>query len=82
MAMRLNESWKRQQIELVDNWKKAEGNKPVITLDTEFSLAAKWMILFLTECNIPFKVIQLGAGVKRITTDVDVCPKCHGTGRC
>jgi hypothetical protein len=27
-------------------------------------------------------VIQLGAGVKRVTTDVHTCPKCNGTGRC
>jgi len=38
--------------------------------------------LQLTSAGVPFKVIQLGAGVNRVTTETDQCPKCHGTGKC
>lgn len=41
-----------------------------------FNSAAQWLITTLATENIPFKVYNLGAGVKRITTDVDTCPCC------
>jgi len=63
-------------------WKQAEGNKPIICVNTSFNLAVQWLVLRLTEASIPFRLIQLGAGVKRVTTETDQCPKCHGTGRC
>lgn len=40
------------------------------------ALPAKWLILRLTEKNIPFRVYSLGAGIRRITTDTDSCPCC------
>jgi hypothetical protein len=63
-------------------WKQAEGTKPTICVDTSFNQAVQWLILRLTEADIPFRLIQLGAGVKRVTTETDQCPKCHGTGKC
>ncbi len=44
--------------------------------------AAQWLIEWLANRRIGFKVINLGAGVRRITTYTEVCPKCNGTGRC
>ncbi len=46
------------------------------------SASQKELINLLARCEIPFRVIPLGCGVKRITTEVDVCPKCNGTGKC
>jgi len=43
---------------------------------------AKWLVASLAKKNIGFRVHNLGAGVKRITTETDLCPKCHGSGRC
>jgi hypothetical protein len=40
------------------------------------TVAAQWLITFLSTKNIPFKVFYLGAGVKRITTETDTCPCC------
>ncbi|RJR46036.1 MAG: hypothetical protein C4576_11445 [Desulfobacteraceae bacterium] len=50
--------------------------RPKIDETLSFNAAAQWLITFLSNRNIPFKVVQLGAGVKRITTDTDTCPFC------
>ena len=44
--------------------------------------AQKDLIALLARFGRAFKVISLGCGVKRITTEVNVCPKCNGTGKC
>lgn len=43
-----------------------------------FNPAAKDLIQELDRRGIMFKVYNLGAGVKRITTDTDTCPCCKG----
>lgn len=43
---------------------------------TSFNLAIQWLICRLTRDNIPFKLYNLGAGVKRLTTKTDTCPCC------
>ena len=40
------------------------------------------LIALLARFSRSFKVINLGAGVKRITTEVNTCSKCNGTGEC
>lgn len=40
------------------------------------NMAAQWLITYLTVHNKPFKVYNLGAGVKRITTETETCPCC------
>ena len=47
-----------------------------------YNPSIQWLITYLTSINLSFKVINLGAGVKRITTDTSICPKCGGTGKC
>ena len=42
----------------------------------KYNINAAWLIATLSERNIPFRVSNLGAGVKRITTDTDTCPCC------
>jgi hypothetical protein len=39
-------------------------------------LAAQALIEWMSKNNIAFKVYNLGAGVKRITSDTDICPCC------
>jgi hypothetical protein len=41
-----------------------------------FNKAAQYLIQILTKYNRPFKIYNLGAGVKRITTNTDTCPCC------
>lgn len=71
----LREEWKELQRRLIANGK-------FIQHDCIRKDAAQFLVLELSQFNIPFKVINLGAGVTRITTEVDTCPKCKGTGKC
>ncbi len=43
---------------------------------------AKWLIGCLAELDKPFRVVNLGGGVKRIILEKKVCPKCGGRGYC
>lgn len=54
----------------------------VFTKVTGCNVMAKIVVLYLTDSCIPFKVVAMGAGVKKITTDVTICPKCRGLGKC
>lgn len=45
-----------------------------IDVTTGFNLAVQWLICRLTERGIPFKLYNLGAGVKRVTTETNTCP--------
>ncbi len=48
-----------------------------IDVTTSYNPAAQWLISQLSTKGIPYKLHQLGAGVKRITTvDIDKCPCC------
>ena len=38
--------------------------------------AIQYTVLQLSQAGRPFKLYNLGAGVKRITTDTDTCPCC------
>jgi hypothetical protein len=69
---------------LKESWKdamEAEVYKPDFELRTNISEAASWLVLQLAERGLPFKVVNLGAGVKLITRKTNTCPKCHGTGK-
>lgn len=47
-----------------------------VDITTKYNNWAQFVILELSDANLPFKVINLGAGVKRITTETEVCPMC------
>lgn len=47
-----------------------------ITITTAFTNWQQQIILELNHANIPFKVYNLGSGVKKITTNTDTCPCC------
>ncbi len=55
-----------------------------VTLEftTAVPMAMAWLVMYLSDVGISFKLMNLGAGVKKLTTDVSICPKCHGTGKC
>ena len=66
---RMNPEW----IKMI---KEAHRLGEVIDKTIGSNLVAQWLISFLSEHDVPFKVTNLGAGVKRITTNVDTCPMC------
>jgi len=87
MDKRINPKWADRVLEDVaayhDPLKRGVGFNPKEIDETiSYNPAVQWLICLLAQKNIAFKVIQLGAGVKRVTTDVHICPKCNGTGRC
>lgn len=71
----INNKWQKEIIS------KCEKNLEIDEI-ISFNKATQWLISYLAERKIAFKVINLGAGVKRITTNVNICPKCSGTGKC
>lgn len=38
--------------------------------------AVQWLITKLSRFGKPYKLYNLGAGVRRITTETDICPCC------
>jgi len=69
MAKIVNDYWKNEMI------RKIESHQTIDEI-LSFTKAVQWLIITLTHFNIPFKIYNLGAGVKRITTDTDICPCC------
>ena len=78
MAPKLSEQWKQ-------NWTSKilqhGGDSQPLELVTAVPMAKTWFVMQLTNYGIPFAVHQLGAGVTKITTDTQICSKCHGSGR-
>lgn len=76
----LNPEWKQKMGAAIADLKDAKlngGPKPKdIEVRTSFALAKRWLIMMLSENEIPFQFKNLGAGVSVITTDVDRCPMC------
>lgn len=75
MAIVVSNTWR-------DRMETAAAQGMPIDQTTQYNKIAQTLVLILTQYKRSFKIIQLGAGIKRITTDVEVCSKCNGTGRC
>ena len=53
------------------------ANRLPIDETISFNKASQWLITILSKNLIPYKIYNLGAGVKRIVTkDIDTCPCC------
>jgi len=46
-----------------------------------FAPAIRWLIVELTKRNKQFRVVNLGAGEKKVILEDCACPFCNGTGR-
>lgn len=80
MAKIIGEGWKNR---VLDELSTDLGHKGYIDEVISYNPATQWLITHLTKSGIPFKVTNLGCGVKRITTkDLNICPKCGGSGKC
>jgi len=85
MGMRINPEWQDKVRSEIDEYlgKRASGYAPKhIDETSSFLVCTQWLVCLLSKKGIAFKVVQLGAGVKRVTTDVETCLKCNGTGKC
>lgn len=75
--MVINEKWKNRICDEIILKLHPIGNENrVIDETTSFLPAVQWLIMQLAKNGIPFKLINLGAGVKRITTETNTCPCC------
>jgi hypothetical protein len=75
----INPAWQKQCLLDIQRFK--YGELTVFERTISHNIASQWLIIALSERNIPFKIFNLGAGVKKITTQTDICPKCNGTGK-
>lgn len=72
MAKPVNPVWiKERKKEIL------EGRVTDIT--SSFNRAVQVLITLLVDQNIPYKIYNLGAGVKRLTTNTNICPLCKKT---
>ena len=69
MAPVLNPHW-------CNRLKESINSGQAIDITISYNKAAQWLISELSSRDKPFRVYSLGAGVKRITTDTDICPCC------
>ena len=74
--MIINKAWSDSMRDKMDTLTLNNLNPSHIDETIRFNKAAQWLITVLSERNIPFTVKNLGAGVKRIYTDVSFCPLC------
>lgn len=65
----LSEAWTSNMAEKI-----SEGLPIDVTIAS--TMAAQFIVVRLSKVNRPFKIHNLGAGVKRITTDTVICPCC------
>jgi hypothetical protein len=69
MAARINPLWVERVSDLIKTGAQIDEL-------SSYNPATQWLIESLSRVNQPFKIYNLGAGVKRITTITDVCPCC------
>jgi len=81
MARHLSGEWKSLRIEEINRFK-TDINPEPINLKLADNVAVRWLICEWMSKGIEYKLVNLGAGLKLLTTETDICPKCGGTGRC
>jgi len=69
MGLRVNPNWLSEKLHTLDYTGELD-------VTVSYNKAAQSLIEALSVRDKMFKVYNLGAGVKRITTDTEVCPCC------
>jgi len=72
MGLRVNPNWLSEKLHTLDYTGELD-------VTVSYNKAAQSLIEALSRRDKMFKVYNLGAGVKRITTDTEVCPCCKRT---
>ena len=71
---KVDREWQKKILQELDS-----GEKPSLKIFTS-NAPAKWYIGVLAGRDIPIKVINLGAGVKKVILEEKVCSHCGGKG--
>lgn len=79
MRYRVNPNWADAMKRNIDLYLGTERITPEPVI-SGYSQAIKWYIEYLSNKNIGCKVVNLGAGVKKVIIDSNVCPYCNGKG--
>jgi hypothetical protein len=69
MPTRVNPAWIKQQLTILRETGKLDAT-------TSYNPAIQSLMVHLTNNGKSFKLYNLGAGVKRLTTETDTCPCC------
>ena len=69
MPTKVNPNWIKEQLKIL----KETGS---LDTTTSYNPAIQSLIVYLTNNGKSFKLYNLGAGVKRLTTETDICPCC------
>jgi len=78
MAARVNPDWMSKIKGKIDTLNRIDSHSDHIDEIISFNKATQWLIRQLAEKKIPFKLTNLGAGVKMVTTlDIEKCPYCN-----
>jgi hypothetical protein len=69
MPTKVNPNWIKEQLAILRETGKLDTT-------TSYTPAIQSLIVYLTNHEKSFKLYNLGAGVKRLTTETDTCPCC------
>ena len=75
MRRGINSTWLKALDTDIRNYDRLVSRVPIVRT-LSWNLAAQAMIVKLSDADIPFRIYNLGAGVKKITTETDICPCC------
>ncbi len=64
------------QIKMVTQLERGEFS----SINLKNDIFVKWLIGYMVDYRIPFRMIDMGAGVTRITREGMLCPHCDGKG--
>ena len=64
------------QIKMVTQLERGEFK----SINLKNDIFVKWLIGYMVDYRIPFRMIDMGGGVTRITREGVLCPHCDGKG--
>ena len=67
--MIVNPKWEEEMKQKMDQ-------RLPIDVTLSHQVSANWLVNALSRRNIPFQMQNIGAGVRRLTTDTEHCPFC------
>lgn len=79
MPVKVNPKWLEEHFAKFLQKHISDGEYFVVTSHLP---AVRSLCVHLADRNIPYDVINMPGGVKKITNQTNVCKKCSGTGRC
>jgi hypothetical protein len=69
VAKIINSSWQKEMLAKLDAHES-------IDVTSGFAKGIQWLVEVMTRRNRTFAIYNVGAGVRRVTTETDKCPCC------